>query len=565
MEVIGIPKSFINPILPGWNSDPSCIFVPEADNTFFCTTSSFLAYPGLPIYASKDLQNWFLISNALHHPSQLPYFTNTSRPDEGIFASTLRYHKGTYHLSTVFYGVSVGIFKTLLFETTDPLSQSAWGVPLECPTLGYDPDLFFDDDGQSYITASRSTNGGIVQAPIDLATGQLTGEQYHLWNGSGGAWPEGPHIYKKDGFYYLMIAEGGISVDHMETIARSENLAGPYTSYTKNPILTNRNSSEYFQTVGHADLFQDAEGNWFGAALATRSGPQWENFPMGRETVLFPVTWDEGQWPKLDPVRGIMDGLSLPPRSRWSPPGGDRNPVAGRDVVDFAPGSSFPKHFLHWSIPGPSAYRISPNGHPYSLGLRPSNANLTGDISLPTAQNRTLVARKQAHSLFTFEVDILFRPSVNGEEAGVTVFLTPQQHLDLGIGLLDQDAPSIFFRVVDIGCSETGDLPAQFYSLPKHWQQRHVRLQVRAVNETTYRFAASLAHDRDHDHSREYVFYAPATVVSAGIGHFTGSLLGVYVTANGGNGTTGAYVSRWRYTPVGQVVDYGVVIPSGRS
>jgi beta-xylosidase len=218
--------------------------------------------------------------------------------------------------------VSVGIFKTLLFETHDPFNQSAWGIPVECETLGYDPDLFFDDDGQSYLTASRSTNGGIFQAPIDLATGQLLAEQYHLWNGSGGSWPEGPHVYKRDGFYYLMIAEGGISVDHMETIARSEHVWGPYTSYSENPILTNCNSSEYFQTVGHADLFQDAEGNWFGVALATRSGPAWENFPMGRETVLFSVVWDKGQWPVLAPVRGIMDGSSLPARSQWSPSSG---------------------------------------------------------------------------------------------------------------------------------------------------------------------------------------------------------------------------------------------------
>jgi hypothetical protein len=340
-----------------------------------------------------------------------------------------------------------------------------------------------------------------------------------------------------------MIAEGGISVehDHVETIARSEHLRGPYTSYRENPILTNRNSSEYFQTVGHADLFQDAEGNWFGVALATRSGPAWKNFPMGRETVLFPVTWDKGQWPVLAPVRGIMDGPSLPSRSQWSPTT-SRNSgsplVAGPDVIDFAPGSSLPKHFVHWSIPDPNVYGISSKGHnPHFLVLRPSTTNLTGKITLPTAQNRTFVARKQAHSLFTFEVDMFFRPQVSGEEAGITVFLTPQQHIDFGISVLehDSDTPAILFRLVDIGrsISGTGDAPLQqVYTLPKRWRQSQIRLQVRAVNETTHRFAARLAHhhgqgrDRDQDrywdHLHEYVFHAPATVVSAGAGHFTG-------------------------------------------
>jgi hypothetical protein len=215
--------------------------------------------------------------------------------------------------------------------------------------------------------------------------------------------------------------------------------------------------------------------------------------------------------------------------------------VAGPDVIDFAPGSSLPKHFVHWSIPDPNAYGISSKGHnPHSLVLRPSTTNLTGDITLPTARNRTFVACKQAHSLFTFEVNMLFRPRVSGEEAGISVFLTPQQHIDLGISLLDHnsDTPVILFRVVDIdrSISGTGDAPLQqVYTLPKRWRHSQIRLQVRAVNETTYRFAAKLAHhhgrgrdrdqDRDRDHSREYVFHAPATVVSAGAGHFTGMFL----------------------------------------
>ncbi|KAL4879550.1 xylosidase : arabinofuranosidase [Aspergillus karnatakaensis] len=543
-------SDFYNPILPGWNSDPSCMFAPEANDTFFCTTSSFLAFPGLPVYASKDLRTWALISNALHHPSQFPEFRNTPRPDEGIFAPTLRFHRGQFYLITVFYAPSVGIFKTLLFKTRNPFDHSAWSGPFEITTLGYDPDLFWDDDGKAYLTASRSSYGGIVQAPIDLTTGELLGQQYSLWNGTGGSWPEGPHLYRKDGFYYLTIAEGGISVDHMQTIARSRHIRGPYTSYERNPIVTNRNTSEYFQTVGHADFFQSASGDWFGVALATRSGPEWTNFPMGRETVLFSVTWEKGQWPQLDPVRGIMDGSTLPPRSRWLPHG--TRAVDGPDIIDFAPGSSIPKHLVHWSLPEElTSYTVSPKNQPFSLRLYPSKTNLTGNLANPAAENRTFIARRQTHSLFTFEADIQYNPTKGGEEAGITVFLTPQQHLDLGITRRDNNSrnPELIFRVIDI----------EIRPLPKRWREDRVRLQIQAVNETTYRFAARAHGSREY---KDIVFYGSATVVSAGAGHFTGSLLGVYATSNGGNGTVEAYVSRWRYIPHGQIVDYGVIVPS---
>ena len=98
----------------------------------------------------------------------------------------------------------------------------------------------------------------------------------------------------------------------METIARSKTIEGPYTPNPNNPILTNANTSQYFQTVGHADLWQDATGNWWGAALSTRSGPNYTTYPMGREAVLYPVTWNTGDWPILQPVRGQMSGWAKP-------------------------------------------------------------------------------------------------------------------------------------------------------------------------------------------------------------------------------------------------------------
>jgi beta-xylosidase len=275
LRVRGDLSTYTNPILPGWNSDPSCALVAEWNNTYFCTTSSFLTFPGIPVYASKDLVNWKIASNALSRLDQVrDMFTTATGEQAGIPAITLRYHEGILYLITLhadWLCPTCWKKEFIIFKTADPYDDAAWIGPISIDTkaLAIDPDLFWDDDGQVYVAAS-----GIQLQSVDLDTGG-TSDPVNIWNETGGVSPEGPHLYKKDGWYYLLIAEGGTEMDHAVTIARSKDVFGPYESYAGNPIITNRNTSEYFQTVGHADLFQDVAGNWWGVALATRSGPQW--------------------------------------------------------------------------------------------------------------------------------------------------------------------------------------------------------------------------------------------------------------------------------------------------
>jgi beta-xylosidase len=418
-------STYTNPIFPGWNSDPTCVFVRELDETFFCATSTFLVFPGLPIYASKDLKNWKHISNALHRPSQFLELADTGYQQGGIFAPTLRYHKGTFYLIDIDIGItSIGV----VFKTSNPYDESSWSDPLRFnSTAGIDADLFWEEEGDEVIV----TTAGINQSKLNLVTGEIT-DFISIWNGTGERNPEGPHIYKKDGYYYLMIAEGGTETNHSEVISRSKSISGPFDAYAGNPILTARNTSGLFQTVGHADLFQDASGNWWGVALSTRSGPEWINYPMGRETVLFPVTWDEGQWPVVTQVKGQMSGWALPPETRNLPGNG---PFLGDpDVVDFEKGSVLPRNFLHWRFPQEGAFVISPEEKVGTLKLIPSAYNLTAFPDF--LGNLTLVVRKQTHTLFDYSVDMEFTPRSEQEEAGVTVFLTQQQHIDMSVILL---------------------------------------------------------------------------------------------------------------------------------
>ncbi|KAJ5723628.1 hypothetical protein N7488_001663 [Penicillium malachiteum] len=552
-------STYTNPMLPGWHSDPSCIFVAEEHKSFFCATSSFLTFPGMPIYTSKDLMNWRLSSHVFSRPSQVPQIGNTTVQNGGLWATTIRYHDGKFYAIVSYTPETPFVVTGLIFTTTNPYDNSAWSDPLVFPLIDIDPNLFWDDDGATYIQFS-----GIHQQTIDLETGAL-GPATIIWKGFTEYIPEGPRMYKKDGYYYLMIAEGGTELGHHEAIARSKNIWGPYEGYSGNPILTNTNTPNYFQTVGHADLFQDASGNWWGSALATRSGPAWKNYPMGRETVLFPVTWKEGAWPVLQPVSGQMSGWSLPTRTRAIPGSGPF--VEDPDIIDFPPGSVIPPHFLHWRFPPQDAFAISLPGYPGTLRLRPSKSNLTSSAPLTTIEELSLIMRVQTDTLFSFSVDVVsFEPKVQEEEVGVTAFLTQTQHLDLGIVLLPISshgsnlAPHLRFRVTNVpalSSNYNGTLPVVIKMVPKSWLDAPIRLQIDAVNETHYAFSA-LSSKKPWD--TELLGTAPATILSGGDGEFTGNvvdkfpgtLIGAYATSNGGIGMTDAYISRWRYQGKGQ-------------
>lgn len=530
--------TYTNPILPGWHSDPSCAFVEELNNTIFCVSSSFLTFPGHPIYASKDFRNWKLASNVINRPTQVPSLgTVHSVQVEGLWAATLRYRNGTFYVITTMAAIPLALETTIyVFNSTDPFRDEAWSDPVTIDThniTAVDPDLFWDDDGTAYMTFSVDE---IYQSSIDVSTGTGTIPSI-IWAGTGEISPEGPHMYKKDGYYYLMIAEGGTGIDHAVAIARSTNVSGPFENYTGNPILTNRNTSSYFQTLGHADLFQDAQQNWWGAALSTRSGPTYEIYPMGREAVLFPATWEEGEWPVLGPVSGNMTGWNLPQETRDIP--GDGAFINDAENITFGGGgsgdssnnlSSLPRHWVHWRLPVPDAFTIDPPGHADVLQLTPSKANLTAWADWDPQDGMTFVGRRQTATLFSFSVDISFEPVQPGDEAGVTVFLTQYQHIDLSIAYLDLNSTGsntmtaqIQFQTTAVGTTGNVTIPdASAIPIPNHWIGQPIRLQVDAKDDTNFTFSATST--ADITDVRDFGT-ASAGIVSGGSGPYTGKIM----------------------------------------
>ncbi|KAL4787123.1 glycosyl hydrolase [Aspergillus varians] len=525
-----------NPMLPGFYPDPSCIFVPELDDTFFCASSSFRAFPGIPISASRDLQSWTVISHAFNRPEQLPDFAALESASGGIWAPTLRYRDGTFYLISTCVVDDLPANDTsrwinFIISSTDPYCDECWSDPVHFTADGYDPSLFWDDDGQAYVTWGLLWNvrPGIMQSTIDVKTGEV-GKPINVWNGTGRLAPEGPHLYKKDGFYYLLIAEGGTGLDHSATIARSRSINGPYKSNPANPILTNANTTEYFQAVGHADLFQDAAGNWWGVALSMRLNTALRAAPMGRETVLYPVTWEKGQWPVLSQVKGRISSWPFPQSSSDKPIPG--LPVAASEDIDFVANPEIPSNFIYYGFPDTSSYEFQ-NG----LCLTPST---TGNTS---TGNVTRILRRQSHSLFTYSVDVDWSPSKVGDETGVTIFIDPSNHLDLGIVQLPskngKGSSTSYLRFQ--GRGTIGPAPTTLVDFPSAWKGGSVTLEIKAFNATHMSFSAGPA---AQDSGLKTITYASSGLIQP---IFSGASVGVYTTASVSSSHAEACFSRWKY------------------
>lgn len=279
---------FKNPIIPGYNPDPS---ICRVGSDYYIVNSTFEFFPGVPVYHSKNLVNWELTGYCLDRRSQLEL--EDCRNSGGIYAPTIRYHKGMFYMITT----NVTDKGNFVVHTED--INSEWSEPAWIDQGGIDPSLFFDDDDKCYYCSTGIIDGvrGIVAFEINPLTGEILSEKKLISEGCGGQCPEGPHIYKRDGWYYLMIAEGGTEYAHRETIQRSHNVYGPYEACPDNPVISHKEyKKSEIQATGHADLLEDENGNWWLVFLGIRRFSHALLHNLGRETFLAPVKWENG-WP----------------------------------------------------------------------------------------------------------------------------------------------------------------------------------------------------------------------------------------------------------------------------
>ncbi|WP_033261199.1 glycoside hydrolase family 43 protein [Amycolatopsis vancoresmycina] len=308
------------PIVPGFHPDPS---ICRVGDTYYLANSSFEYVPGVPIRRSTDLVSWDLVGHALTRPSQLP--PSEGAANTGIYAPTLRHHDGRFYLVTtnILHGGH------LIVTAEDPAGP--WSDPVQVAgTDGIDPDLCWDEAGVCHLTWASFRLPGIASVPIDPATGSMLAAPRPLWNGTGLAAPEGPHLYRIEGWWYLLLAEGGTERGHAITIARARALEGPYEAAPSNPILTHRSTTHRVQNTGHGDLVECPDGSWAMVYLGVRPRGKTPQFHVnGRETFLAGVDWVNG-WPVVAEDRfavpqqdnSFSDGFPTPElHPRWVAPG----------------------------------------------------------------------------------------------------------------------------------------------------------------------------------------------------------------------------------------------------
>ncbi|MCO6541100.1 MAG: family 43 glycosylhydrolase [Lactobacillus sp.] len=292
-------KSYQNPIVRGMYPDPSIV---QVDGTYYLANSTFEYYPGIAISQSQDLVNWQQMPGVIKTTKQADL--SQAKSNEGIFAVNIRYYQGYFYVITTNFSE----FKTIIIkgQLDKQQQQIIWeNQRVVVDIQGIDPDLYFENN-HVYIQFTgyidNKETKAIQQVEINLTTGQILREPQVLTLGTGGRDVEGPHIIKRNDWYYLLMAEGGTGLGHMIIMQRSHSLWGPYQAPLEvNPLFTNRDrADEPLQNIGHADLFQDVQGNWWLTCLGTRPSPL--DFSritnLGRETLLYPVIWDK-EWPQI--------------------------------------------------------------------------------------------------------------------------------------------------------------------------------------------------------------------------------------------------------------------------
>ncbi len=402
-----VPATFRNPVIAGTSPDPSACRVGD---DYYLVSSTFEYFPGVPISHSKDLVHWEQIGHVLSTRSQLPL--EGTRSARGIFAPTLRYHEGTFYVITTNMDGG-GSFYVTATDPRGPWSEPFWIRDAE---FTMDPSLFFDDDGKVYYTRhGEGERGGIFQAEIDVATGELLAEPRKIWAGTGGVWPEGPHLYKRAGEYYLLIAEGGTSFGHRVTVARSESPWGPFESYPRNPLLTHMNLPEHpIQATGHADLVDTPDGHFWLVLLGVRPSTH-RRHHTGRETFLAPLAWSEGGWPVVNRGQPIELAMSTENLPDWTPP---PEPSA-RDEFDS------PQLALRYK------FVRNPDPASWSLTERPGFLRLRGTKrSLDDVASPALVVFAQADLRMRLATELHFRPEP-GQRAGLAVRSNEANHYEL--------------------------------------------------------------------------------------------------------------------------------------
>ena len=533
-------KTFENPIISGFNPDPS---ICKVGNDFYLVTSSFEYFPGVPVYHSTDLANWKMIGNVLDRPSQLNL--DGVESSAGIYAPCIRYNKGVFYMVTTLIGKGGGDFICTATNPAGPWSEPHFikGAP------GIDPDLFFDDDGKVYMSGTLkpavqlwSAHNQIWTQEIDLQKWVLVGER-HITSDAGDFFTaenplkstnvnylnsiEGPHIYKKDGMYYSTFSLGGTGHNHAFAIFRSKNIYGPYEMNPANPILTHRDLSTVYPitTTGHADLVQIQGGDWAIVYLGKRpiqDGKNNAKFILGRETFISKVDWS-GEWPIVNPKGKIGRSELVQPTFNLPEMKVDRSYLKEEFNAD--------KLHPQWTFlrtPRSQWWSLTDKKGFLRLNLRPE--------MMSEKVNPSFVCKRQEHASFEVVTKMEFNPATENEEAGIVMERDRNSYIKY---IVTREDKKLVLKLAVRNGKATSD---SIFSQAKV-KSGNIHLKMTA-NEVTYSFSYSV------DGKKWKSLDTDINIVSTGLvfgGRYTGPLVGIYASSNGKPSTSFADFDYFHY------------------
>jgi xylan 1,4-beta-xylosidase len=472
-----------NPIISGFNPDPSVIRVGD---TYYIATSTFEWWPGVQIHKSKDLVNWKLISHPLNEARLLNMAGN---PDSGgIWAPDLSYYNGKFYLIYTDVKVTDGSFKdciNYLITATDIMGP--WSDPITLNTAGFDASLFHDDDGKKYLINQywdpRSYNHpfyGIMCTEFSEEKGSLVGEPWIIYKGTNDKFTEGPHIYKLNGYYYLFVAQGGTVYSHQERAARAKSLYDEFVTQPGGPFLTTLDAPYHpIQKAGHGSLVSTEDGEWYFTHLMGR--PLHHNneaivdprgwCPLGRETGIQKLEWDEDGWPHI--VGGHIGMVEIDP---------PKNAKEHKWKTTYSEKDDFDYEELNINF---QSLRIPLGEDIMSLKDRPGHLRLYGHQSLASLFTQAHIARRWQAFNFDAETKVAYNPKTIQQFAGLTCYYSTQNWSCIQITWNEK-----YGRVIDVVSTDLGKTFSVYKEnpipVPEEIEYVYLKVEVRGISYKYY-------------------------------------------------------------------------------
>ena len=413
-----------NPIRTGFFPDPS---ICRVGDDYYMVNSSFIFFPCIPISHSKDLIHWEIIGHAITNPDWA--YLDELEGGRGYWAPDITYYKGKFYIAATYRLNDTGpIYRKQMVVYSDK-PEGPYSKPVFIDEDGIDPGLFNDDDGKRYMLLNR----GARIFELDETGTQKISDARLLYYGNNKRAPEGPHIYKKDGYYYLLQAEGGTGLGHMVTVSRSRELFGEYEQCPYNPIMRQKDEKAAIQRCGHGDLVETPDGRWYMVYLCGRQIGDGYSI-LGRETALDPVTWTADGWP-------IVNALKGPSCMQVKPFAGIEAKESG-EVPALSPCGLPLEYMTPREFSGEDImYDTDSKGGFFELAL--------SRYPLSDIKNRSIVLRRQTDFCFEFGAELEIPKLYEGQRAGITGYYDENTFFEFGI--IRKDGSNYIYTCEHIG------------------------------------------------------------------------------------------------------------------